>query len=471
MRTALPFLIAAAVAAAEPASAEPLRLHGEGTLARAVTGHQAREFGFGANGLGAVELGLVPELGAELELGALWLPERAQPEDPALAPHGDATAADAALGLRFHPFARSGRDRFSPAGIWLAAAAGGARTGGLTRPLIDARAGFDFSFQEGRFGVGPMLGFLHVFQPGSALRPDDANLLLVGLHAVFDPGVKPKVDGDRDQDGIKDSVDRCPDDPEDKDGFEDQDGCPDPDNDKDGILDGADHCPNVAEDKDGFEDEDGCPDPDNDKDGILDPKDRCPNEPEDEDGFEDEDGCPDLDNDQDGIPDKEDLCPNEPETKNGYADGDGCPDSEQVRVIGDKIVLDDRVHFWTNSAKIRPVSYALLGRVAELIKDNPSYVHIEVQGHTDERGTESFNKKLSQGRAESVMEFLTKQGIEAGRLSAKGFGAEKPLVDKKSERAWFMNRRVEFAIRREVKSVIHSGGPDASNGESSGGKP
>ena len=231
-----------------------------------------------------------------------------------------------------------------------------------------------------------------------------------------------------------------------------------------------DRCPLDPEDKDGFEDANGCPDRDNDQDGVLDPKDRCPNEPEDKDGFEDADGCPDRDNDQDGIVDPEDLCPNEPETKNGYADGDGCPDSEQVRVVGDKIVLDDRVHFWTNSAKIRPVSYALLERVAQIIKDNPTYVHLEVQGHTDERGPEWFNQKLSQDRAQSVADFLVKSGIARERLSARGFGASKPLVDKKSERAWFMNRRVEFAITREVREVTRAGGPGPSESPS-GGKP
>ena len=98
--------------------------------------------------------------------------------------------------------------------------------------------------------------------------------------------------GDSDGDGILDQVDKCPDEPEDKDGFEDEDGCPDPDNDKDGIPDTADKCPNEPEDKDGFEDEDGCPDPDNDTDGLPDKTDKCPNEPEDKDGFEDDGRLP-----------------------------------------------------------------------------------------------------------------------------------------------------------------------------------
>jgi OmpA-OmpF porin, OOP family len=98
------------------------------------------------------------------------------------------------------------------------------------------------------------------------------------------------------------------------------------DSDNDGIPDDVDQCPDMPEDKDGFQDEDGCPDFDNDNDGIYDSQDQCPNEPEDFDGFEDSDGCPDLDNDKDGIPDKLDKCPNTPEDIDGYQDDDGCPD-------------------------------------------------------------------------------------------------------------------------------------------------
>lgn len=99
--------------------------------------------------------------------------------------------------------------------------------------------------------------------------------------------------GDRDGDGISDVRDGCPDEPEDLDGFEDADGCPDLDNDADGIADVDDLCPNASEDRDGFEEEDGCPDPDNDRDGILDFDDQCPFEPETMNGFDDQDGCPD----------------------------------------------------------------------------------------------------------------------------------------------------------------------------------
>ncbi len=136
---------------------------------------------------------------------------------------------------------------------------------------------------------------------------------------------------DSDGDGIEDSKDKCPNEPEDFDGFQDDDGCPDPDNDHDGILDINDKCPNVPEDFDGFQDQDGCPDPDNDHDGILDINDKCPNSPEDLDGFQDEDGCPDYDNDKDGIPDSLDKCPNAPEDFDGFQDQDGCPDVDNDR--------------------------------------------------------------------------------------------------------------------------------------------
>ncbi len=131
---------------------------------------------------------------------------------------------------------------------------------------------------------------------------------------------------DTDKDGVPDNVDDCDDKPEDKDGFEDSDGCPEIDNDKDGVLDEDDQCPNEPEDKDGFRDEDGCPEPDNDNDGLLDAVDKCPTDPEDKDGFMDDDGCPDLDNDNDGVLDIEDKCPNEPEDRDGYLDFDGCPE-------------------------------------------------------------------------------------------------------------------------------------------------
>lgn len=135
-------------------------------------------------------------------------------------------------------------------------------------------------------------------------------------------------DRDNDKDGLPDDRDRCPLEPEDKDGFEDDDGCPDRDNDQDGIKDEQDKCPDRAEDLDGDRDGDGCPDGDGDRDGIPDDLDKCPTQPEDLDGIDDADGCPDVDNDGDGLPDSADGCPTDPEDKDGFKDDDGCPDRD-----------------------------------------------------------------------------------------------------------------------------------------------
>ena len=133
---------------------------------------------------------------------------------------------------------------------------------------------------------------------------------------------------DRDGDGIDDDDDQCPNDREDRDEYQDSDGCPDPDNDSDGLPDDRDGCVNEAEDIDEYQDDDGCPEPDNDGDGIQDGYDGCPNDAEDLDGFEDRDGCPDLDHDRDNIAVPQDHCPLEMEDTDGFADADGCPETD-----------------------------------------------------------------------------------------------------------------------------------------------
>jgi outer membrane protein OmpA-like peptidoglycan-associated protein len=435
------------------ASAEPLRAHGALGAGHALSGHQKDEYAWGAGAWASLEYPLVRQFGIELGVNWLGLGEGDPPRDANIEPETGASAISPLLGVRLVPFARpyDGRGQLlNPGGLWARLAGGAAFTNGLTRPMFDAQLGYDLFNFTPNIGGGPMLAYVHVFQPDSEFRPSDANVLLFGAQITFDSS-GPSTVGDRDKDGILDPRDRCPDTPEDKDGFQDNDGCPDPDNDADGIPDTTDQCPNVPEDKDGFEDTDGCPELDNDKDGLLDRVDKCPNEPEDPDGWDSLDGCPDPDNDADGILDVNDLCPFEPETVNGYADNDGCPDEEQVRVVGDKIVLDDRVHFFVNSAIIRKVSYPLLQRLTKLVAEHPEYTHISVEGHADERGPEDFNRKLSEDRARSVMDFMIKAGVAKERLSSQGFGASRPLVDKKNEYAWLLNRRVEFTVTRQMR--------------------
>jgi OmpA-OmpF porin, OOP family len=274
----------------------------------------------------------------------------------------------------------------------------------------------------------------------------EASIAETNARAAFDKSPKEKcldkaAVGDSDGDGILDDVDKCPRIPEDLDGFEDQDGCPEDDNDKDGINDKIDGCPLDPEDRDNFEDDDGCPDLDNDKDGIADKIDGCPIDPEDKDSFEDDDGCPDLDNDKDGIPDLKDKCPMEP-----GAPPDGCPKKyTNVVVTQTKIEIKQTVFFATNKATIKPVSFGLLTEVAQAMKDNPT-IKVDVEGHTDSQGNDRFNLKLSQKRAESVKKFLVGKGVASDRMRPKGYGENVPLADNRTADGRAQNRRVEFVI-------------------------
>ncbi|MEO8701318.1 MAG: OmpA family protein [Kofleriaceae bacterium] len=299
---------------------------------------------------------------------------------------------------------------------------------------------------------------------------------------VFEPNL-----GDRDGDGLKDDIDKCPDEPEDRDGFEDEDGCPDPDNDRDQILDEDDKCPNVPEDRDGFQDEDGCPDGDandrdgdkildnvdkcpddpedydnfqdedgcpdldNDQDKILDVDDLCPNEPEDYDRFEDEDGCPDPDNDKDKILDRDDKCPNEPETYNNVEDKDGCPDNGPVIDKGSILVILEPINFEFNKAIIKRDSYPILDAVIASLQGNTDIELVEIAGHTDERGDDAYNLDLSTRRAAAVREHLIARGVAAKRLESQGYGESQAVDPRHNEAAWAKNRRVDFLILKRTK--------------------
>ena len=269
--------------------------------------------------------------------------------------------------------------------------------------------------------------------------------LRVVLGFIFEPSI-----GDRDGDGYKDDEDECPDEPEDFDGFEDEEGCPDPDNDNDGILDVDDRCPNIPEDFDNDEDKDGCPEGDKeldrDGDGIPDSRDKCPDDPEDKDGFEDTDGCPDPDNDKDQIPDVEDECPMEPETYNGHEDEDGCPDKGRVIIEGSDIVILDKIQFATASAKILPESMPIVEAVASTLKGHPEFLKVEIAGHADERASDAYNLNLTKARARSVLNALLQRGIQRNRLVSQGYGEYCPLDRASNPNAWEKNRRVEFKV-------------------------
>lgn len=281
-------------------------------------------------------------------------------------------------------------------------------------------------------------------------------IALANAHAAYDlsppercaeRGFVEEAPKDRDGDGLLDPNDKCPDDPENYDGHQDDDGCPDdPDTDGDGLTDARDQCVLDPEDKDGYLDDDGCPDVDNDMDGLLDDVDKdpvagrsCANEPEDPDGFEDDDGCPDPDNDKDGVLDVDDQCPNEP----GPVANKGCPKKSLVVVTDKEIKILQQIHFQFDKDKIRPESFKILDAVVEVLKAYPR-IKIEIQGHTDNKGSPAYNKRLSDRRAAAVLKYLVGHGVEAGRLKSHGYGMERPLVANDSDQGRAVNRRVQF---------------------------
>ena len=259
-----------------------------------------------------------------------------------------------------------------------------------------------------------------------------------------------KWNWDYDFDGFVGEDDLCPREREDRDGFRDEDGCPDPDNDEDGIPDERDKCPDSGDDETAFAiGPDGCPDNDSDGDHVPNDRDKCPDDPEDYDRFEDEDGCPDIDNDNDDIFDVNDSCPDSAETYNGIADEDGCPEKENQKVIvtNQKIEILDKVYFQTGSARIQARSHAVLDEVAEVIRATSAIRKLRIEGHTDDQGGDRYNLRLSQKRAEAVRTYLIETGgVQGDRLVAVGYGEEQPIAPNNSAEGRGRNRRVDFVI-------------------------
>jgi outer membrane protein OmpA-like peptidoglycan-associated protein len=330
-----------------------------------------------------------------------------------------------------------------------------------------------------------------VATPGNYFdRRDDLYKAGVGLSFRF--GVKP----DSDKDGVPDDLDKCPNTPpdvkvdahgcpldEDQDGIPDYldkcpatprsakvdgTGCP-VDEDKDGVPDYLDKCPNtpagvtvtvtgcpIDEDKDGVADyldkcpntpagvkvdKVGCPVPlDSDHDGVLDSLDKCPNTPA---GVKvDKVGCPlPEDSDKDGVPDSLDKCPG---TRLGTkVDAEGC----DLIVIekGAKLTLAG-IEFNSGSTECDPISIPVLLRAAAALEKAPD-AKVEIAGFTDNLGKVASNKKLSQKRAESVMNYLIKLGASNKQLTAVGYGSAQPVADNTTEEGRKINRRIEFLVK------------------------
>lgn len=279
------------------------------------------------------------------------------------------------------------------------------------------------------------------------LDPDDACIDVAGVKTsdVKTNGCPPPPP-DRDKDGIVDAKDACVDVPGVASDDAKKNGCP-ADRDNDTIIDPDDACPDVAGVKTSDPKTHGCP-PDADGDGIADKNDACMSIP----GIKTSDpktnGCP-GDTDGDGIRDDKDACPNEKGAVDKDPKQNGCP--KAVRVTDGEIIILQQVQFDTSKATIRKVSDQLLDEVAGVLKEHPEITRIEIQGHTDDRGKPKDNEKLSQDRADAVMAAMVKRGIEAGRMTAKGFGQNVPVADNKTTDGRQKNRRVQFKILEKKK--------------------
>lgn len=273
-------------------------------------------------------------------------------------------------------------------GPWIGSSFGGIRTGSVTRASFDARIGWDFRL-GGYVRGGPFAGYLHVLQPDSEpLRPEDGRAAVFGLHGAFDEThVPPRA---RRTEAAKPPA----------------------------VVMGP---PPETRCAPGLE-----PDPRfGDAHGCLDPLD-----------------VPGL-----RLPDR---CPDEPEDFVGASDADGCPTNAEVKVVGDEIVLNDRVYFDFGLARVKHRSWPLLKSLAKLILAHPEYAVVHIHGHTDEIGDDVWNQKLSEQRAAAVRKKLIEYGVPAARLVSKGFGKSKPRAKGKDEAARQENRRVEFLIERKL---------------------
>lgn len=242
-------------------------------------------------------------------------------------------------------------------------------------------------------------------------------------------GVKVDVNGcplDTDGDGVADYQDKCPD----VKGLTALQGCPDAD--ADGVADNDDRCANTPA---GVRvDATGCPlDADGDK--VPDYLDKCPNTPAG--ASVDANGCP-LDRDGDGVPDYQDRCPGTP----GPASNKGCPEMkvEQKKILNEATKY---INFDYNKSTLKPSSFPRLDQMVQILNEYPDY-SLSIAGHTDSKGADDYNLKLSYDRAAAARTYMLSKGILAARIEARGYGETKPLADNATAAGQALNRRVDF---------------------------
>ncbi len=256
---------------------------------------------------------------------------------------------------------------------------------------------------------------------------------------------------DSDGDGFNDKVDKCPS----VVGLERYQGCPIPDTDNDGINDEEDKCPTVA----GLAKYQGCPIPDTDKDGINDEQDKCPTVA----GLAKYNGCPIPDTDGDGINDEEDKCPSVAGLAkyNGCpipdTDGDGindeedrCPDVAGVAAMRGCPALEEfqahEVTFASGKSVLTAAGKKELDIVVNFMQKHPE-VKVNLDGYTDNTGTDKVNNPLSANRADAAKKYIVGKGIDESRINTTGHGSANPVADNKTAAGRAQNRRVDVVVQ------------------------
>jgi outer membrane protein OmpA-like peptidoglycan-associated protein len=306
---------------------------------------------------------------------------------------------------------------------------------------LNGALGINYWFSD-NIGVSAQTTYKHSFED------------YLPVHWQHSLGLSIKFGGkDTDSDGIYDQNDACPDVP----GLEAFNGCPDSDN--DGIEDSKDDCPNEAglaefngcpdSDGDGVADKNddcptvaglaalnGCPDADND--GVSDNVDDCPNEA----GPSANKGCPWPDTDGDGVLDKDDKCPNEA----GTVANNGCPEVHPTPEVVNALNTYARsILFNSGKSTFKTETDKVLQAMVVIFKEYPQ-ANFSIEGHTDSDGAKASNQLLSERRANAVMDYLVANGINADRLTAKGFGEDYPIDSNKTRAGKANNRRVEVKL-------------------------